>query len=44
MDTKIERFGNSVCEKEEIVNKIRKPPIIVESSVSRVLISIFKFN
>src|SRR3954451_3940396 len=44
MDTKIERFGNSVCENEEIVNKIRKPPIIVESSVSRVLISIFKFN
>ena len=44
MDTKIERLGNSVCEKEEIVNKIRNPPIIVESSVTRVLISIFKFN
>ena len=44
MDTKIERLGNSVCEKEEIVNKIRNPPIIVESSVRRVLISIFKFN
>jgi hypothetical protein len=44
MDTKIERLGNSVCENEEIVNKIRNPPIIVESSVRRVLISIFKFN
>ena len=44
MDTNIDRFGNSVCEKDEIVNRIRNPPIIVESSVSRVLISIFKFN
>ena len=44
MDTNIDRFGNSVCEKEEIVNRIRNPPIMVESSVRSVLISIFKFN
>jgi hypothetical protein len=43
IDTKIERLGNSVWEKEEIVNNIRNPPIIVESRVSRVLISICKF-
>jgi hypothetical protein len=40
----MERLGNSVWEKEEIVNKIRNPPIIVESRVRRVLISICKFN
>ena len=43
IDTKIERLGNSVWEKEEIVNNIRNHPIIVESRVSRVLISICKF-
>lgn len=29
--TNIDRFGNSEGEKDEIVNKIKKPPIMVES-------------
>jgi hypothetical protein len=39
IDTKTERLGNSEGEKEDIVSKIRNPPIIVESRVTRVLIS-----
>jgi hypothetical protein len=41
IETKIERLGNSEGENEEIVNKIRNPPIIVALSVIRVLVSRF---
>ncbi len=39
MDTKIERLGNSAGENEEIVNKIRNPPIIVAFRVTRIPVS-----
>ncbi len=39
IDTKTERLGNSEGEKEDIVSNIRNPPIIVESRITRVLIS-----
>jgi hypothetical protein len=42
METNIERLGNSVGEKEEIVNKIKNPPIIVEFRVTRLFGSISK--
>ncbi len=44
METKIERLGNSAGENEEIVNKIRNPPIIVAFRVTRVLVSKFLLN
>ena len=39
IETKIDRLGNSEGEKDEIVSKIKNPPIIVESRVTRVLVS-----
>lgn len=42
MDTNIDRLGNSAGEKEEIVNNIKKPPIIVAFRVTRLFESISK--
>jgi hypothetical protein len=42
MDTNIERLGNSAGEKEEIVNNIKNPPIIVAFRVTRLFESISK--
>ena len=42
MDTNIDRLGNSVGEKEEIVNNIKNPPIIVAFKVTRLFESISK--
>jgi hypothetical protein len=44
IETKIERLGNSAGENEEIVNKIRNPPIIVALRLTMVLISRFLLN
>jgi hypothetical protein len=41
MVTKIDRLGNSEGEKEEMVSKIKKPPIIVELIMKRSFDSIF---
>ncbi|MBA3977112.1 MAG: hypothetical protein H0X50_02810, partial [Nitrosopumilus sp.] len=42
IETNIDRLGNSAGEKEEIVNNIRNPPIIVAFRVTRLLESISK--
>ena len=42
MDTNIDRLGNSAGEKEEIVNNIKNPPIIVAFKVTRLFESISK--
>ncbi len=42
MDTNIDRLGNSAGEKEEIVNSIKNPPIIVAFRVTRLFESISK--
>jgi hypothetical protein len=41
--TNIERLGNSVGEKDDIVSNIRRPPIIVASIISRSFGFIFIF-
>ena len=42
MDTDIDRLGNSAGEKEEIVDSIRNPQIIVAFRVTRLFESISK--
>ncbi len=42
MDTNIDRLGNSAGEKEEIVNNIKNPPIIVAFKVTRLFESVSK--
>ncbi|HKU84350.1 MAG TPA: hypothetical protein VJP58_09940 [Candidatus Nitrosocosmicus sp.] len=41
MVTKIDRLGNSEGEKEEMVSKIKKPPIIVALIIKRSFASMF---
>ncbi len=47
--TNIERFGNSVGEKDDIVSNISKPPMIVASIIRRsfgfiVIQTLFRYN
>ena len=44
MVTKIDRLGNSEGEKEEMVSKIKKPPIIVALIMNRCFESMFIYD
>jgi len=44
MVTKIDRLGNSEGEKEEMVSKIKKPPIIVALIIKRSFESMFIYD